>query len=123
MAIERAIFSQKTSQTSCSVDRFRSKMRPAKGRTMSSQTATAATIPQSRSQSELASLAPISFWRRPKVQNFLPLGTSLVFHLALVIVGVLGLRTYQTLTEPMREQIIIPEAAIVEGAEVGGIPN
>jgi hypothetical protein len=65
----------------------------------------------------------IGFWQRPAVQNFLPLGTSIIFHGGLIVIGILGFHTYQTLTQPMREQVIIPEAAIVEGAEVGGIPN
>ncbi|HMB96512.1 MAG TPA: hypothetical protein VKK61_10775, partial [Tepidisphaeraceae bacterium] len=79
---------------------------------MSSNTAPISPIPNSPREPTARQLG---FWQRPAVQNFLPLGTSLVFHLGLIIVGILGFKTYQTLTEPMRQQIIIPEAAIVEG--------
>jgi hypothetical protein len=65
----------------------------------------------------------LGFWQRPGVQNFLPLGTSLVFHAGIIVIGVLGFRTYQKLTQPLRQQIIVPDAAIVENGEVGGIPN
>jgi hypothetical protein len=65
----------------------------------------------------------LGFWQDPVVQNYLPLGTSVAFHLILIIGGILSFKTYQKITQPMQEQVIIPEAAIVEGGEVGGIPN
>lgn len=66
----------------------------------------------------------LSFWQQPLVQDLLPLGTSLLIHLLLIVVGVMMWGTYKVLTTPeLREQIIIPEAAIIEGAALGGIPN
>jgi hypothetical protein len=101
---------------------FPSKMAGDVSRTMSSHTAPVSPIDPSP-PAEAARMPRPGFWQRPAVQNFLPLGTSLVFHAGIVVIGILGFRTYQKLTEPMRQQIIVPEAAIVEGGEVGGIPN
>jgi hypothetical protein len=53
----------------------------------------------------------------------LPLATSIIFHMAVVVVGFLLIGKLPIITQPTREQVIIPEAAMVDGAEVGGIPN
>lgn len=66
---------------------------------------------------------PRGFLQNPWVQELMPFVTSVVFHLGLILAGFL---TYQELVEyePVEQkQIIIPDAAIIEGAEVGGIPN
>jgi hypothetical protein len=68
-------------------------------------------------------LVKLGFWQRPMVQNVLPLGTSIAVHLGIVAVAVAGFSTYQVYKQTVEEQIIIPEAAIIEGADVGGIPN
>ncbi|HEY7088003.1 MAG TPA: hypothetical protein VH518_07930 [Tepidisphaeraceae bacterium] len=65
----------------------------------------------------------ISFWQEPAVQSMLPLATSIIFHMAVVVVGFLLIGKLPIITQPTREQVIIPEAAMVDGAEVGGIPN
>lgn len=66
----------------------------------------------------------LTFWQQPLVQDLLPLGTSLLLHLVVIVVGLLTWKTYQVMTQPvLREQVIIPEAAIIEGANIGGIPN
>src|SRR5689334_9315398 len=65
-----------------------------------------------------------SFWQQPHVINILSLATSLAFHLGLLLIGFIGLRTYQNITEKQAvPQVIIPDAAIVENAPIGGIPN
>lgn len=65
----------------------------------------------------------LSFWRQPSVQNLLPLAASITLHLALIIVGLLLMKPLRTILTPLREQITIPEAAIVDNADAGGIPN
>jgi hypothetical protein len=66
----------------------------------------------------------LNFWQHPMVQNLLPLATSLTFHLSLVVVALLLYGGTQIITRSvLREQVIIPEAAMVEGAPVGGLPN
>lgn len=67
-------------------------------------------------------LPPLSFWQQPFVQNVLPLLTSLALHLALIIIGVLTFKAYVASKTVQEEQVIVPDAAIVEG-DVGGIPN
>jgi len=67
--------------------------------------------------------APVTFWQQPMVQNVLPFVTSLAVHLGIILVGFLTFAGYQAAKQIVEEQIIVPEAAIVEGAEVGGIPT
>src|SRR5687768_9510095 len=66
---------------------------------------------------------PVTFWQKPMVQNVLPFVTSLAVHIGIILVGFLTFAGYQAAKQIVEEQIIVPEAAIVEGAEVGGIPN
>jgi hypothetical protein len=66
---------------------------------------------------------PLTFWQQPMVQNVLPFVTSLAVHVGIILVGFLTFAGYQAARQVVEEQIIVPEAAIVEGAEVGGIPN
>jgi hypothetical protein len=70
-------------------------------------------------------LPQLSFWQQPWVQNVLPLVTSLTIHAAIIVVGVvlaLGAKVYQTM-KPLEEQIIVPDAAIVEEGPAGGVQN
>lgn len=68
-------------------------------------------------------LPQISFWQRPFVQNVLPFASSLLLHAGLILLGFLTYKTIEQATSLVRDQIIIPDATIVEGAEVGGVPN
>jgi hypothetical protein len=66
----------------------------------------------------------LSIWQHPFVQNVLPFLTSLLLHATIIVVGLLTLRVYQTVVNnPNREQIIIPDAAIVTDGTPGGIPH
>lgn len=65
----------------------------------------------------------VGFWREPVVQDWLPLATSLVIHAAILVLGILLATALPKIISATREQTIIPEAAIVDGAQVGGIPN
>lgn len=66
----------------------------------------------------------LTFWQHPLVQDLLPLGTSVLLHLLVLVVGLLTWKTYEVFTTPvLREQMIIPESALVEGGPIGGIPN
>src|SRR5688500_13733254 len=65
----------------------------------------------------------LTFWQQPLVQNVLPLITSLALHLGLILIGVLALKTYQQFRTVVQEQVIIPDATMAEGAEIGGVPN
>jgi hypothetical protein len=64
------------------------------------------------------------FWRRQWVLEAVPFATSLVFHLTLITVGVILIQKVPQMLRPAaQEQIVIPEATIIEGQEVGGLPN
>lgn len=64
----------------------------------------------------------LSFWQQPFVQNVLPLMTSLALHLGILMLGLLTYKAYTVSRIVSEEQVIVPDAAIVEG-DVGGIPN
>ncbi len=64
-----------------------------------------------------------SFLQHPFVQNVLPFATSLLLHAGIILLGFLTYKTIETVTTVVRDQIIIPDATLVEGAEVGGVPN
>src|SRR5438128_997503 len=66
----------------------------------------------------------LNFWQQPWVQTFLPLGTSLAIHLGIIILALLLAKTVDVVYKNVvQEQVIIPDATIIEGAEAGGIPN
>ncbi len=65
----------------------------------------------------------ISFWQHPFVQNVLPFLTSLVLHAGLVVMGIVGYKAATTIVAVVKEQIIIPDAAIVENGDVGAPPQ
>jgi hypothetical protein len=67
--------------------------------------------------------AELSFWQLPWVQNFLPLGTSIVIHIMVIVVGLMLVVPQIKYKEVSQEQFIVPEAAMIENAPVGGIPN
>jgi hypothetical protein len=67
--------------------------------------------------------AAVSFWQQPWVQNFLPLGTSIVIHIVIIVIGVMLVVPQVKYREVSQEQYIVPEAAMIENAPVGGIPN
>jgi hypothetical protein len=66
---------------------------------------------------------PGSFLREPWAQKFLPLATSLTFHLALIIIGYATYKTVQRVVEVVQEQIIIPESTMADSGPPGGIPH
>jgi hypothetical protein len=67
--------------------------------------------------------AELGFWQLPWVQNFLPLGTSIVIHIVVIVVGLMLVVPQIKYREVSQEQFIVPEAAMIENAPVGGIPN
>lgn len=67
--------------------------------------------------------APLTFAQRKWVQNVLPWVTSGVLHLGLVLAAVLVYKTAERVVAVVREQIIIPEAAIIDNAPVGGVTS
>ena len=64
-----------------------------------------------------------SIWQNPFVQNVLPFATSLALHIGLIVVGIATAKAVQTVIKVVEEQIIVPDAQIIEGAEIGGITN
>src|SRR5689334_11120919 len=64
-----------------------------------------------------------TFWQQPWVQDLLPFVTSLVLHLGIIGVGILTYKTAQIIVSSSKEPVVIPDATIVENAEVGGIPH
>ena len=75
---------------------------------------------------ELPGLNPgvkLDFWQQPWVQDLLPIITSVVLHIGIISVGILTYKTAQVLVAASKEPVVIPDATIVENAEVGGIPH
>jgi hypothetical protein len=66
---------------------------------------------------------PPNFWQQPFVQDLLPFLSSLVLHIGLVLIGVFTYKAAQVIVQASKEPVIIPDATIIEGAEVGGIPH
>ena len=64
-----------------------------------------------------------SFWQQPWAQDLVAFATSLIFHVTLIVVGLVLYKELPRIITPVQEQVIIPDATIIEGAEVGGIPN
>jgi hypothetical protein len=61
--------------------------------------------------------------QQPWVQDVLPLATSVILHVGIIAVGFLTYETIKTIQNKTEEQVVIPDAEIVENADVGGIPN
>lgn len=71
-----------------------------------------------------AIVVPLNFWQQSWVQNLLPLCTSLAVHIGIVVVALVFFKTVETVyKQVVQEQIIVPDATLVEGTEPGGIPN
>jgi hypothetical protein len=66
---------------------------------------------------------PQSFWQIPFVQDILPFITSLLLHIGLIALGILTYKAAQVMVAASKEPVIIPDATIIENAEVGGIPH
>lgn len=90
------------------------------------------TDPQQQPSAEeaLAAAPPTSFapakppfWRRSEISGLTALLSSLIFHLSVVGVVLVTYKAYVQFRPVEEEQTIIPDAAIVEGTAVGGIPN
>jgi hypothetical protein len=71
-----------------------------------------------------APLAHLSFFQLPAVHTLLPLGTSIVFHIAIILVGFFLYKGVQAVVANVaQEQITIPDTTMVKDAQAGGIPN
>jgi hypothetical protein len=64
------------------------------------------------------------FFNQPWVQNVLPLATSLMLHIGLITLGILGYQVAKQIANPNKDQVIIPESKSIEkNAIPGGIPH
>ncbi len=62
--------------------------------------------------------------RRPWFQSVVPFATSLVFHVGIIVFALLVAASVPAVRRALtQEQVIVPDATIVDGEEVGGIPN
>jgi hypothetical protein len=66
---------------------------------------------------------PAGFFQQPWVQTALPFATSLILHLSLILVVVIFFKVAPAVLKAVKEQIIVPDAAMVSDAPVGGITN
>jgi hypothetical protein len=66
-------------------------------------------------------LPPLSFWRKPWVQNVLPWVTSFSIHLGLIIIAFAAYQVAGKVLKFTQEQIIIPDASLA--GDAGGVPN
>src|SRR5262249_32304892 len=63
-------------------------------------------------------------WQQsPVFQNIVPMAAAIFIHLVIIVVGYFLYRGIQHVVNVTREQLIVPDATIVENAPVGGIPN
>jgi len=65
----------------------------------------------------------IGFFQQHWVQTALPFATSVILHLSIILVVVVFFKVAPSVFKAVREQIIIPDAAMVSDAPVGGIQN
>ena len=62
--------------------------------------------------------------RRPWFQTVVPFATSLAFHVGIIVFCLLIAASVPAVRRALtQEQVIVPDAQIVDGAEVGGIPH
>lgn len=63
-----------------------------------------------------------NFWQQPFAQYVLPFMSSLIFHIALIVIAVLALAVHQAVNEPERRvQNIIPDSEIFTDGPPGGL--
>lgn len=74
-------------------------------------------------QPEEPALPELSFWRQPWVQDVLPFATSLAIHVGLIVLGFATYKAAEKIVRVVKEQIVVPDSAVVAGQDVGGIPN
>ena len=68
---------------------------------------------------------PLTFWQQPWVQQVLPFVTSVTVHISIILIGVvfyLGAR-YVEKKIVHQEEVIIPDASMINDGAPGGIPN
>ena len=67
---------------------------------------------------------PLTFWQQPWVQNVLPLVTSVTLHAALILLGlaVYGTYRYVQAAAAIKEEVIVPDASMIDNGPPGGIP-
>lgn len=66
----------------------------------------------------------VSLTRRPWFQAVVPFATSLAFHVGIIVFALLIAASVPAVRRALtQEQVIVPDAQIVDGAEVGGIPH
>lgn len=78
---------------------------------------------QDQQQEPLAQAGQISFWHRPLVQSVLPFGTSILLHAGILVIGLATYTAVKQASFLIRDQIIIPDATVVENADIGTPPN
>lgn len=68
---------------------------------------------------------PLTFWQLPWVQQVLPFVTSVVIHIAVLVIGLvffLGY-TYVRQMPKHQEEVIVPDASMIDNGPPGGVPN
>ena len=64
-----------------------------------------------------------SLFQEPWVQTAIPFATSLILHLSIIVVVVVFFKVAPSIVNAVKEQIIVPDAAMVNDAPVGGVQN
>jgi len=57
------------------------------------------------------------------LRPYIGLITSIALHTAILLLGIASWSVGKQVVAKVQEQIVIPDATIIEGAEVGGVPN
>lgn len=66
----------------------------------------------------------LGFFQLPAVQTILPLATSLIFHVSIIVVGLVLYKGVQAVVANVaQEQLTVPDTTMVKDAQTGGIPN
>jgi hypothetical protein len=64
-----------------------------------------------------AAAVRLSIWQHPFVQNVVPLLSSVMLHGGIILFAFLTYKVVQIVNSPIKEQVVIPDAAISEGPE------
>jgi hypothetical protein len=81
--------------------------------------------PHQPPQGEETVAVPLSFWQLPWVQNILPFATSVMIHVSILIIGIVFFYSVQYVTKKIahQEEVIVPDASMIDNGPPGGIPN
>ncbi|MFT3785088.1 MAG: VWA domain-containing protein [Tepidisphaeraceae bacterium] len=83
-----------------------------------------APAPRQRPATPLSGRPQLTFWQQPRVQAIVPLATSALFHVILIVIGIALFSAVQKLTAPDTvEQTFVPTTDLGDSPNPGGVPH